>query len=175
MGRLVLYIAMSLDGYIADSNGGIDWLTPFNAAGEDFGFGSFIEGVGATIMGSSTYEKMREFAQEDESGSKPSFVFTRRELPSPSRAVSFVNGDLAPVIEAAKRAAQGKDVWLVGGGQMVSACAGDGLIEQSRIFVMPLLLGGGVPLFPQNGKQCAMKLKSARQYDSGVVELHYEK
>jgi dihydrofolate reductase len=152
------YTATSLDGFIADENHSLDWL--FTRAREPDGsldYGAFIAGVGAIAMGRTTYEWIldHEFAGKDPSEWKwpyeqPCWVFSHRELQVvPNAAVEFVAGDVAPVHEAMTAAAGGKNVWVVGGGDLAGQFAEAGLLDEVLVTIAPVTLGAGAPLFPR--------------------------
>ena len=152
------YTATTLDGFIADPNHSLDWLfTRDQEHGGLLNYAEFIAGVGALAMGSSTYEWIieHEFAGKDESEWKwpydlPCWVFTSRRLQVvPDAQLEFVQGDVAPVHAAMVEAAGGKNVWLVGGGDLVGQFADAGLLDEVIVYVAPVTLGAGAPLLPR--------------------------
>jgi dihydrofolate reductase len=152
------YTATSMDGFIADQHNSLDWLFEVEEEETPDQFGPFFAGIGALAMGATTYEwvlaheklldnpgKWREWY-----GDTPSWVFTHRSLPSPPDAdITFVNGDVRPVHEAMVAAAQGKNIWLAGGGELVGAFADEGLLDEIILGVAPVTLGAGAPLLPR--------------------------
>ena len=149
------YTATTLDGFIADRNHSLDWLfTRDQDHGGLLNYAEFIAGVGALAMGSSTYEWIieHEFADKDTSEWKwpydlPCWVFTSRRLQIvPDAQIEFVQGDVAPVHAAMVEAAGGKNVWLVGGGDLVGQFADAGLLDEVIVYVAPVTLGAGAPL-----------------------------
>lgn len=149
------YTATTLDGYIADPTHSLDWL--FTRDQDHKGllnYAEFIEGVGALAMGSSTYEWIldHEFADKDPSEWKwpyapPCWVFTSRELREvPGSDITFVRGDVAPVHAQMVAAAGRKNVWIVGGGDLVGQFADAGLLDEVIVYVAPVTLGAGMPL-----------------------------
>ena len=152
------YTATTLDGFIADPNHSLDWLfTRDQEHGGLLSYAEFIAGVGALAMGSSTYEWIieHEFAGKDESEWKwpydlPCWVFTSRRLQVvPDAQIEFVQGDVAPVHAAMVEAAGGKNVWLVGGGDLVGQFADAGLLDEVIVYAAPVTLGAGAPLLPR--------------------------
>jgi dihydrofolate reductase len=152
------YTATSLDGFIADPDNSLDWL--FTRRREDDGalsYEKFIADVGAMAMGSATYEWIldHEFADKDPTEWKwpydiPCWVFTHRQLPVvPDSGVEFTSVDVATVHEQMVGAARGKNVWLVGGGDLVGQFADAGLLDEVLVTVAPVTLGGGAPLLPR--------------------------
>jgi dihydrofolate reductase len=153
------YTATTLDGYIADANNGLEWLFEVDR-GDNPGqeFTEFFAGVGAMAMGATTYEW--GLAHEDLVGSpekwrqyygdRSAWVFTHRELPRiPSVSLTFVQGDVAPVHEAMTEAAAGRNIWLVGGGDLVGQFADRGLLDEILVGIAPVTLGAGAPLLPR--------------------------
>jgi dihydrofolate reductase len=154
------YTATTLDGFIADENNSLDWLFQVDreTEGGEHSFAAFFSEVGAMAMGATTYEWVLEhdnLLEEPEKwrgyyGDTPTWVFTHRDLPPISGAtVHFVQGDVAPVHEAMTEAAAGKNIWLVGGGDLVGQFADQGLLDEILAGVAPVTLGRGAQLLPR--------------------------
>ena len=159
VGKTQYYAATTLDGYIADESNSLEWLFEVERAtgGED-AFAAFFAEVGAMAMGRTTYEWVLEHerALDDPSkwqrfyGDTPCWVFTHAKLPPiPGAAISFVEGDVAPVHERMTEAAAGKNIWLVGGGDLVGQFADEHLLDEILVGIAPVTLGGGAPLLPR--------------------------
>ena len=154
MSRTVYYTATTLDGYLADEHDSLDWLfvQDIDNAGP-MNYDGFIAGVGAIVMGRTTYEWVRgHMASSGEAWSyaMPTFVATHAELPGVEGAdVRFVQGDVAPIHAALVEAAGGKDVWVVGGGDLAAQFADAGLLDEVMVSIAPVTLGAGRPLFPR--------------------------
>ena len=155
MPKTQFYTATSIDGFIADEHNSLDWL--FTRARDPNGslsYGAFIADVGALAMGATSYEWIlgHEFAGKTQSEwtwpyEQPSWVFTHRELPLvPDAPVEFVSGDVAPVHARMVEAARGKDVWIVGGGDLAGQFADAGLLDEVLVQLAPVTLGAGAPL-----------------------------
>ena len=183
MTRTQYYTATSVDGYIADADNSLDWLfeVPRDGGSGSSGFAAFFESVGAMAMGATTYEWVYAHERLDERpakwrewyGSTPTWVFTHRELPLvPDADIRFVQGDVAPVHAEMATAAQGRNVWLVGGGELVGAFADRGLLDEILLGVQPVFLGAGAPLLPRRLTSRRVRLESARQ-DGQQVQLVY--
>jgi dihydrofolate reductase len=151
------YTATSIDGYIADPDNSLDWLFEVDE-GTDNPFGAFFSQVGAFTMGGNTYEwvlandNLLEEPRNwhDMYGDMPCWVFTNRDLPPvPDANIFFVSGDVKRVHEAMVVAAKGKNVWLVGGGDLVGEFADAGLIDEIILGIAPVTLGGGARLLPR--------------------------
>ena len=160
MTRTVYHTATSLDGFVATADDSLDWLLsqPLDQPDPDspaasFDFDAFLSGVGAAVMGATTYEWVRRHL--DASGGSwpyrfPSFVCTHRDLPGIEHAdLRFVSGDVAAVHRRAAEAAGGREVWIVGGGDLAGQFADAGLLDELVVSIAPVTLGSGRPLFPR--------------------------
>lgn len=161
------YIAMSLDGYIADRDGGVGWLDPFNADGEAFGFNEFIATVDALLVGRVSFEQVLGWGWPY--GDRPAYVATHAADYSGAHVAAA--GSLTR-LDTAIRAAGHKRVWVMGGGQTQRAALDAGMFASLRVFVMPLLLGGGTPLMA-HGVPRRLALTACTPHTGGVVELAY--
>jgi dihydrofolate reductase len=169
--KVQLYIARSLDGFIADRDGGIGWLEPFQTAGEDHGYGAFMAEVGAVAMGAATYEVELGWDSWPYPG-RPTFVFTHRELPVPADAdVRFVRGAVAEAMRLLD-AATDRNVFLVGGADLVQQFLDARAIDELFLFTAPLLLGDGIPLFADPPRLDA-RLLGCDLYSTGIAGLRY--
>jgi len=168
MRKLVLYIATSLDGYIARSSGEFDWLF----SDQDYGYTEFFAGVDTVLMGRKTYEQALGFGEYPYKGTR-SFVFSRTPRAQDANA-TFVSGDLASFVSELKRG-PGKDIWLVGGGEIVAECVRHDLIDDFRLFVHPLILGEGIPLFAPGLPERPLQFVRSQSFDSGLVEVSYKR
>jgi dihydrofolate reductase len=152
------YTATSLDGFIADAKHSLDWLfTRDQDRGGFLSYADFIGDVGALAMGSTTYEWIldHEFAGKDVADWKwpydiPGWVFTQRELQVvPGAQIQFVQGDVATTHEKMVAAAGGRNVWIVGGGDLVGQFADAGLLDEVIVYIAPVTLGSGAALLPR--------------------------
>ena len=174
------YTATSLDGFIADLNNSLDWLLQFGEPGESYP--PFIAEVGAIVMGSTTYEWMlANEINKDPAQPKPwpyqqsTWVFSSRSLPSiPNADIHFVKGDVRPVHLEMKKAAAGKNIWVVGGGDLAGQFFDNGLLDELIITITPVTLGGGAPLLPRRIAEPPLHLVSAQKYGQHYVEIRYE-
>lgn len=174
------YTASSLDGFIATEDDSLDWLFPLGDINET-SYPKFILDVGALAMGSATYEWMLRHAVAPPGGSgepwpyaQPVWVFSSRTLPDvPGADIRFVKGDVRPVHEQMKAAAGGKNIWLVGGGDLVGQFHDVGLLDEIIVQVSSVTLGAGKPLLPRRITNPPFRLLSAEQLGSGFAELRY--
>jgi dihydrofolate reductase len=173
------YTASSLDGFIAGPNDSLDWLFPLGDVAET-SYPAFIREVGALAMGSATYEWMLRHVVGAERPQpwpydQPTWVFTSRTLPGvPGVDLRFVQGDVRPVHREMVAAAGGKNVWLVGGGELVGQFYDRGLLDELFVQVGSVTLGAGKPLLPRSITQPPLRLVSVRQVGTGFAELQYE-
>jgi dihydrofolate reductase len=175
MVEIVYYAAASLDGFIATPDGGIDWLPPIEAAGEDYGYHDFYASVDAVLMGSATYENILRHAAWPYAG-KPCWVFTRqrRYMKSSNADITFTAA--SPEHIAAEIEGQGvKRAWIVGGGKLAASFRERGLITTYGIGIVPAILGGGIPLLAPQGPLERLTLSGCQAYPDGAVMLWYRK
>jgi dihydrofolate reductase len=174
------YTASSLDGFIATEDNSLEWLFPLGDINAT-SYPSFIKGIGALAMGSSTYEWMLRHIVKPETSTpapwpypQPTWVFSSRELPRvPGAAIHYVRGDVRPVHDAMVRAASGKNVWLVGGGDLVGQFHDAGLLDEILVQVGSVTLGSGKPLLPRRIVSPSLTLTAVRQVGPGFAELTY--
>jgi dihydrofolate reductase len=179
--RTQYYTAASLDGFIATLDDSLDWLFPLGDV-NDTSYPEFIKSVGALAMGSATYEWMLRHLVRPGSETpgewpyrQPTWVFSRRTLPGvPGSDIRFARGDVRPVHEEMRAAANGMNVWLVGGGELVGQFHDAGLLDEVIVQVGSVTLGSGKPLLPRRISSPALKLVSVQQFGPGFAELRYE-
>ncbi len=175
------YTAASLDGFIATEDDSLDWLFPLGDI-NDTSYPSFIREVGALAMGRATYEWMLRHVIKQGTGpgrpwpySQPTWVFCHRPCDLVAGAdLRLAQGDVRPVHAEMKAAAGGKNVWLVGGGELVGQFHDAGLLDEIIVQVGSVTLGRGKPLLPRRITEPALRLLAARQLGSGFAELRYE-
>jgi dihydrofolate reductase len=188
MSRVQYYCAVSLDGYIAESDDSLDWLTKYEGSyqGEDAepikgSYDSFYQGIGALVMGSVTYEWILAHTGEEIDEwpykGKPTWILSTRDLPEPEGEevdVRIRDGAVPDLYEEMIAAADERDLWLVGGGNVASQFADAGLLDEVILTVVPAVLGEGKPLFDRRLPGGPMQLTGTRPFDSGMVELRYQ-
>lgn len=180
MTKTQYYTASSLDGFIADASNSLDWLFQFEDP-ETRDYDAFIQDVGALAMGSTTYEWLLEHhikpGSEDAQPwpyTQPTWIFSSRTLPAVEGAdLKFVQGDVRPVHAEMVATAGGKNIWVVGGGELVGQFYDHGLLDELFVQVTSVTLGSGAPLLPRQITTPPLKLLSATQWGSGFVQLHY--
>lgn len=142
--KVILYIAVSLDGFIARENGSVDWLDPFNDAGTDYGYAAFLAGVDVVMMGRTTYEQVLGFGEWPYAG-KECLIFSHRPL-APDGNVRQASGSPTRVVESVRQQ-PGGSLWLVGGADLIEWFDREDLIDELVLSIMPVTLGKGIPLF----------------------------
>lgn len=179
MTRVIFHTATTLNGYLADDDDSLDWL--FSVEQERNGFSDFLDGIGAIVQGSTTYEWVLEhedLVAHPEKwptfyGSRPSWVFTSRELMGvPGADVRFVRGDVSAHWDAIRTSAGAKDIWVVGGGDLAGQFADAGLLDELRISVAPVVLSSGRPLLPRRLTSERLRLDSVAR-NGQFAELTY--
>jgi dihydrofolate reductase len=178
------YAAQTLDGYIAESDDTLDWLLKYEGHFEgadshegQAGYDSFYEGIGALVMGSTTYEWVLAHGGEWPYAGRPTWVLSTRELERPQGEevdVRVVDARVPELIDEMLAAAGDQDLWIVGGGNVASQFADHGLLDRVEVTVVPVVLGEGKPLFDRRLPAGPMQLIDARTFSSGMVGLTYE-
>ncbi|MFD2569464.1 dihydrofolate reductase family protein [Spirosoma soli] len=171
MKTIHLLIASSLDGYIAGSNGEVDWLTPFESV--DYGYNAFIDTIDTILMGNNTYKEVLSFG-EFPYKSKINYVFTRNAEPQDAPYVQFITGNATEFIKALKQQ-NGLAIWLVGGGRLITTLLQAELIDKITLFIIPVTIGRGIPLFPPSDHLSSWTLFDVKALDKGMVQLDYIK
>ena len=172
--RFRVYLAVSVDGYIADENGGVGWLDPYNSP--ELGFHEFIKTIGATVMGRATFDQSLEMGAW-ESDNPRTIVMTHRPIDDPPSGVEVFDGDIRELAASLRADLEpgGKDIWLMGGGKSIQSWQQTGLVDSWELYVIPVTLGAGVPLFPPGTPALTeLQLASSESFDNGIVELKYE-
>lgn len=173
MKKICLFIAMSLDGYIADSKGGVDWLKGQGDGGEDVDpYSEFVKNIDTILMGWNTYHQVVTELSPDEwiYGDFTTYVITHNEKAS-SENIRFLNMDPAELVKRL-RAESGKNIWICGGANLIRQLVNEDLIDCYYITVIPTLLGSGIRLFEGGKGEIRLKLLDTRSYN-GMTDLIY--
>lgn len=170
--KTILYIATSQDGFIADKDGGVGWLDPYNnIEGEDCGYHGFYESIDGIIMGSRSYEQILGFGEWIWPG-KPSFVFTAKELKAERPEVVLVHEDVTTFMSQLGSKEQHQNLWLLGGVELIKSFAALGLIDECIITIIPTVLGEGIPLsLPYED----FELMQTKECKEGIKQKIYER
>jgi dihydrofolate reductase len=190
MSSVQYYCAATLDGYIADADDRIDWLTGYQGTYDGVGaepgpmseggtYQSFYAHVGALVSGSVTYRFVLEHTREGGTwpyAGKPYWVLSSRGMPTPEAEeadVRIVRGEVADLAAEMVASAGGRNLWVVGGGNVASQFTDAGLLDEVHLTVVPVVLGEGKPLFDRGLPQ-PLQLAGTRTFATGMVELRYE-
>lgn len=165
------HVAMSLDGKIARADGSFDWLEPYPP--QEFGIEAFAASVDAIVMGRATYEIERGMSEWPHSG-KPTIVVTSRPLDERPPLVEARSGDLLAVANELERRGYRK-VGIEGGGQLIRGMIAIGKLDVLEMAIIPLVLGEGIPLFPQGTPELSLRLVKCEQKSGGALHVVYER
>lgn len=170
--KLIVYIACSLDGYIAKFQDDLSFLSMVQKEGEDYGYNDFVNTVDTVIMGRRTYDWVMKQVPEFPHADKETFIITRISLPDKGK-IRFYNGGLNALVQQLKRQS-GKNIFCDGGGQIVHELLKEKLVDELIISIIPVLLGDGLPLFQHGRPEQVLTLVSCKHFDTGLVQLHYK-
>lgn len=170
--KVIVHIAASADGYIARPDGDLEWLTSRPAPPGFYGMEAFMKTVDTVIMGRATYDASLELGAKYDTG-EHTFVFSRQAPPAklPS-SVAFVNEPIGSFI-GRLREKPGKDMWLMGGGELIASFLDENAIDEFVVSVVPVFIGDGIPLIARRHRQVALDVVSTKSFDDGLVQLHY--
>lgn len=171
--KVVLYIASSIDGYIAKPNDDLSFLSIVQQEGEDYGYADFVKSVDVVILGRRTYDWVMKQVPEFPHGDKNTFIITRTPRQSIGKT-NFYTGKLKDLISKLK-AEQGKNIFIDGGAEIVNELLKENLIDEFIISIIPILVGNGTKLFKEGISELNLALVSIKQFDTGLVQLHYKR
>lgn len=169
--KVVLYIAMSLDGYIAGPGDDLSFLSVVEKEGEDYGYGNFTAGVDTIIMGRKTYDWVMKQVPEFPHADKETYIITRTDCPPEGNTV-FYSGKLGELITSLRQK-PGKNIFVDGGAEVVHSLLQEGLIDEMIISIIPSLVGGGTTLFKPGISFKMLNLMGSKSFEKGLVQLHY--
>ena len=173
MRKIKLYVAVSLDAKIARPDGDVNWLHDFpNPDKTDHGYGMFYDSIDITLMGHNTYKMIQSFDVDFPYKDKENYVFTRNSSLQDNDDVIYISSNIASFVKSLKKQ-PGKDIWVVGGGEINTLLLDNDLVDEMCIFIMPIILGDGLPLFAGNPHTNLLTLQSSTSYSTGAVELVY--
>lgn len=170
--KLMLYIAMSIDGYIAGPDEDLSFLSTVQKEGEDYGYGAFIETIDTVILGRKTYEWVMTQVNYFPHADKETYVITRTPRPAIG-SVQFYNGELKTLVNNLK-SRPGKNIFCDGGAEVVNTLLKEALIDEMIISIIPVLLHGGTRLFLLQDAMQQLILLRCQAYEKGLVQLHYK-
>lgn len=194
-GNIILYIACTLDGYIAGENDDLSFLNSVEKPGEDYGYAEFMKNIDSVIMGRRTLDWINKNAPDFSYFDKETYVISHKLTGSSNKKsenaattgisssdasdrsggeanYKYYSGDLKNLAD--RLLAENKKIFLVGGADIILQMLNFQMIDEFKIAVIPILLGGGIPLFKPGYQAHNLELKDVKQYDTGVVMLHYK-
>ena len=170
--KIIVNAGTSADGFIARPDGDIDWLTSRPAPAGFYDMGKFTTSIDTKILGRKTYEKSLTLGAKFDGRTK-TYVFSTRAPATSVPGVEFVSEPITSFVRRL-RAAPGKNIWMMGGGSVIASFLDAGAIDEFIISVAPVLIGEGIPLIAPRHRHIPLELLSSRQFEDGVVQLHYE-
>lgn len=175
MGKLSLFIATSLDGYIAKPNDDLSFLKLVEKEGEDYGYAEFTAKIDTIILGRKTYDYvLKEIGTSHyDNGQQDVYVITRTARPGLGRT-TFYTGKLNELVQRLKSDG-GKNIYCDGGAEIINELLQNDLIDEFIISVVPILVGNGTRLFKDNRPEQQLELISSKSFDTGLIQLHYKR
>lgn len=166
--RKIVYIATSLDGFIARKNGDIDWLE--EDPSYDY-YPEFIRNVEVILMGAGTYEKVMSFGIDWPYPKQRSYVFTHKKAHTKEKNIEFTDEDISSFINRIQAEIKG-DIWIMGGSNLINQFLKKGLVDEIIVGILPIILGEGIPLFIGQD-DIKLELTKVSSYEKGMVQIHY--
>lgn len=171
--RIVYYVAMSLDGFIARRDGRVDWLDAFENPAEDYGYQEFYSAIDGLLMGRKTYQQVLQFGDWPYPD-KPCWVVSRSTLEArPLPEVKPTSASAAELVSELKDHGLQR-IWIVGGSELATSFYSQQLIDELILTVIPVTLGAGIPLFGSHQVETPLSLITQKVFSQGVVSLHYQ-
>lgn len=169
MRKIRLFIAASLDGYIARISGEVDWLF----TDQDYGYNDFFAEVETVLMGRKTYEKVLGFGEYPYTG-KQGFVFSKTRHGQRDENIEFIGKDLGEFVNNLRQSS-GNDIWLVGGAEIIKYFIKHGFLDELILAIHPIILGDGIPLIVKDkNMEKKLKFKEVKNYNSGLLQVFYD-
>ncbi|QPC47855.1 dihydrofolate reductase family protein [Mangrovibacillus cuniculi] len=169
--KVIVYIAASLDGFIAKKDDTIDFLSVVEKENEDYGYYGFVETVDTVIMGRKTYEKVLSFPVDFPHKERDCFVLSQSKKGKDNN-VTFYDGNVKDLVDELKKK-EGKNIFVDGGAGAVHALREQNLIDEYVISIIPVLLGNGIRLFKDLDHQQTLELVESQSFDTGLVQVKY--
>ena len=171
--NVIVHIAASADGYIAGPDGGLEWLTSRPAPAGFYGMSAFMRSIDTKVLGRKTYEASLRLGAKFDTKTR-NVVFSHHAPPADAPSgVEFVNGAIGSFVSRL-RERPGKDVWLMGGGELIASFLDEDAIDEFVISVVPVLIGDGIPLLARRHRHVPLDLHSAERFEDGLVQLRYQ-
>ena len=171
--QVILYIAMSLDGYIAKPQDDLSFLSIVEKEGEDYGYADFMSTIDTVILGRKTYDWVMKHVVEFPHSDLHSYIITRNSKPTIGKTV-FYSGDLTDLVKKLK-SEKGKHIFCDGGAEIVNEFLKNDLLDEIIISIIPILVGNGIRLFNEGRPEQKLKLANVKTFDTGLTQLHYKR
>ena len=170
--KVIVNIGTSADGFIARPDGDLEWLTSRPAPNGFYGMGDFVKSIDTKVLGRNSYEASLRLGAKFEPPTRY-IVFSRQPRPADAPlGVEFVSEAIGPFVSRL-REQPGKDIWLMGGGDLIASFLDEGAIDEFVITVAPVFIGDGIPLIARRHRHVLLDLTSVEQFENGVVQLRY--
>ena len=170
--NVIVHIATSADGYIARPDGDLEWLTSRPKPQGFYGLSAFTKSIDTKLFGRKTYERSLRLGAKFDSKTR-NVVFSRHARPADAPSgVEFVSGSIGAFVSVLRQQ-PGKDIWLMGGGELIASFLDEGAIDEFVITVVPVLIGDGIPLIARRHRDVALDLRAVERFEDGVVQLRY--
>jgi dihydrofolate reductase len=170
--KVIVHIAASADGYIARPDGDLEWLTSRPAPEGFYGMNDFMKSIDTLLLGRKTYEVSLSLGGTFDSKTR-TIVFSHNPAPADAPpGVEFVSGAIGPIVSGL-REQPGKDIWLMGGGDLIASFLDEHAIDEFVVSVVPVFIGDGIPLIARRHRHTRLDLQSVKSFDDGLVQLHY--
>src|SRR5262245_5289651 len=171
--KIIVHIATSADGYIGRHDGDNEWITNRPAPKGFYGMGKFMQSIDATILGRKTFDVSLQMGAPFNS-KRPTYVFSRQPPASVPKGVEFVSGDIGAFAKRLKQA-KGKDIWMMGGGDVIASFLDEGAIDEFIVSIVPVFIGEGIPILARRPRQAPLRLRSVKPVPGGVVQVPYDR
>jgi dihydrofolate reductase len=169
---VIVHIGTSADGYIARPDGDLEWLTSRPKPEGFYGMSAFMRSIDTKLLGRKTYEVSRGMGATFDAKTR-TIVFSRHAPPADAPSgVEFVNGAIGPFVSRL-REQPGKDIWLMGGGELIASFLDEQTIDEFVLTVAPVFIGEGIPLIARRHRHLPLDLHSVERFEDGVVQVHY--
>jgi dihydrofolate reductase len=176
MSKIQLYIATTIDGYIAREDGGLDWLDSLpNPNNEDYGYYTFYDQIDTVVMGRKTYDEILGFDVDWPYANCKSYVVTSNTEYEVKTDNTYLVNDLNQESIAKMKAESNKNIWIVGGGELITTFLNLDAIDEMIICIIPTIIGNGIRLFPSEPRETKFELVNTESFDNGAVILNYKK
>jgi dihydrofolate reductase len=170
---VIVHIGTSADGYIARPDGDLEWLTSRPKPAGFYGMGDFMKSIDTKLLGRKTYEASLRLGATFDAAKGRTIVFSHHAPPADAPSgVEFATGAIEPFVSRLREQA-GKDIWLMGGGNIIASFLDEHAIDEFVVSVVPVFIGDGIPLIARRHRHVPLELRSVERFDDGVVQLRY--